>query len=103
MGTRSMPTIDTQTWWWTPASRSASSRLCVPVTRTRSAFRFGGPLLASITASTPSRAACRPAPVGGAVAGGYHGVDAVERGLQAGAGGEVDRGVGRVAGQRLRR
>ena len=60
-----MPTIDSSTWWPTPASRSAASRWRV-ATLNPSTISVSSPaatLVASITALTPSSAAASPSPV----------------------------------------
>src|SRR4051795_164403 len=64
-GRRSAPTIDTATWWPTPASRSAASRLRVEVTknsRTASSSQTGA-LATSTTTSAPAITSARPSPV----------------------------------------
>jgi len=59
-----MPTMDSSTWWPTPARCPAARRLRVPVPKnsTISASFCVGVLLASITAATPASAASSPSP-----------------------------------------
>src|SRR4051812_36991161 len=64
-GSRSAPTIDTATWWPTPASRSAASRLRVEVvknSRTASSSQTGA-LATSTTTSAPIITSASPSPV----------------------------------------
>src|SRR3954453_23537499 len=60
-----MPTIDSATWWRTPAADSAARRLRPEISKNSSTARSSneGELVRSITTSAPATASRSPSPV----------------------------------------